>query len=58
VARSIPKTGMATRARALKWGVDRFAIFPSEAIGLRAVRRFLRKHRDNPEIPKAVGDRL
>jgi hypothetical protein len=49
---------MATRARALKWGVDRFAIFPSEAIGLRAVRRFLRKHRDNPEIPKAVGDRL
>jgi hypothetical protein len=36
--------------KTLKWGDHRFAIFPSEAVGLRAVRRFLRKHQRERNI--------
>jgi hypothetical protein len=34
----------------LKWGKHRFAIFPNEEIGLRAVQRFLRKHQGRRDI--------
>jgi hypothetical protein len=36
--------------KTLKWGDHRFALFPSEAVGLRAVRRFLRKHQRERNI--------
>jgi Domain of unknown function (DUF4157) len=34
----------------LKWGKHRFAIFPNEETGLRAVQRFLRKHQGRRDI--------
>ena len=34
----------------LKWGKHRFAIFPTEETGLRAVQRFLRKHQGRRDI--------
>jgi len=34
----------------LKWGKHRFAIFPNEETGLRAVRRFLRKHQGRRDL--------
>jgi hypothetical protein len=34
----------------LKWGKHRFAIFPNEDTGLRAVQRFLRKHQGRRDI--------
>jgi hypothetical protein len=34
----------------LKWGLHRFAIFPNEETGLKAVRSFLRKHQTTRDI--------
>jgi hypothetical protein len=40
----------AYEGKKLKWGKHRFAIFPNEETGLRAVRRFLRKHQGRRDI--------
>jgi len=36
--------------KSLKWGAHRFAIFPNEETGLKAVRSFLRKHQTTRDI--------
>jgi hypothetical protein len=40
----------AYEGKKLKWGKHRFAIFPNEETGLRAVQRFLRKHQGRRDI--------
>jgi hypothetical protein len=40
----------AYEGKKLKWGKHRFAIFPNEDTGLRAVQRFLRKHQGRRDI--------
>jgi len=40
----------AYEGKKLKWGKHRFAIFPNEETGIRAVQRFLRKHQGRRDI--------
>ena len=40
----------AYEGKKLRWGKHRFAIFPNEETGLRAVQRFLRKHQGRRDI--------
>ncbi len=40
----------AYEGKRLKWGKHRFAIFPNEETGLRAVQRFLRKHQGRRDL--------